>query len=149
MDFVVLAISWRPGRVMADRSNAVFTGEALPPVQRTNTATEKAAAAAAAAGRGGVVVVPVPACDDMVGICGSPSAGSAPPATATTSAAHFLCAPAATAPLAVAPSPLPPMPPRSVCMSPSSLNLLSVCYCYCCPIIRHLYSRFCCWLTKR
>ncbi|AQK62618.1 probable transcription factor GLK2 [Zea mays] len=98
-----------------DRSSLlhIAAGEALPPVQRTNTATEKAAAAAAAPGRGGVVVVPVPACDDMVGICGSPSAGSAPPATATTSAAHFLCAPAATAPLAVAPSPLPPMPPRN------------------------------------
>ncbi|XP_066330986.1 transcription factor NIGTH1-like [Miscanthus floridulus] len=94
-----------------DRSLHIATGVALPPVQRT-TATGKEAAAAEAAG-GGVVVVPVPACDGMVGICSSPSAGSAPPATAPTSAAHFLCAPAATAPLAAAPSPPPPIPPRN------------------------------------
>ncbi|KAJ1293446.1 hypothetical protein BS78_01G068900 [Paspalum vaginatum] len=89
---------------------------ALPPLQRTATGMEAAAAAGggAAAAGGGLLVVPVPAtCDDMVGICSSPSAGSAPPATATTSAAHFLCAPAATAPLPVAPSPPPPIPPRN------------------------------------
>ncbi|NP_001168849.1 uncharacterized protein LOC100382654 [Zea mays] len=110
-----------------DRSLHIATGEALPPVKRTTTtATAKdaaaAAAVAAAAGGGGgggaAVAVPVSACDDMVGICSSPSAGSAPPATATTiSAAHFICAPAATAPLAAAgaaaPSPPPPIPPRS------------------------------------
>ncbi|KAF8709888.1 hypothetical protein HU200_029602 [Digitaria exilis] len=102
-----------------DRSLTISTGEgeALP-LQRTATGMEEAAAAAvaqgggiAAAAGGGVVMVRVPlpaACDDIVGICSSPSAGSA----ATTSAAHFLCAPPATAPLAVAPSPPPPIPPR-------------------------------------
>nr|CAB3498073.1 unnamed protein product [Digitaria exilis] len=107
-----------------DRSLTISTGEgeALP-LQRTATGMEEAAAAAvaqgggiAAAAGGGVVMVRVPlpaACDDIVGICSSPSAGSA----ATTSAAHFLCAPPATAPLAVAPSPPPPIPPRSVSAS--------------------------------
>jgi hypothetical protein len=151
------------GRAVTDRSNIVFTGEALPPVKRTTTtATAKdaaaAAAVAAAAGGGGgggaAVAVPVSACDDMVGICSSPSAGSAPPATATTiSAAHFICAPAATAPLAAAgaaaPSPPPPIPPRSVSMSPA-LHLLLICsaarYCYCDPTVRYIYSSLlCCW----
>ncbi|XP_062212517.1 probable transcription factor RL9 [Phragmites australis] len=87
-----------------DRSLHIAAGEALR-LQRT-TGVEAAAAAAGGGGDGaGGGVVPVPAaCDDMVGICGSP--------VATTSAAYFLCAPAATAPPAVVPSPPPPIPPR-------------------------------------
>ncbi|CAN6297659.1 unnamed protein product [Urochloa humidicola] len=87
-----------------DRSLHIATG------MEAAAAAAAAGGGAAAAAGGGVVVVAVPtACDDMVGICGTPSAGSA----ATTSAAHFLCAPPATAPLAAAPSPPPPIPPRT------------------------------------
>ncbi|WVZ60682.1 hypothetical protein U9M48_010669 [Paspalum notatum var. saurae] len=103
-----------------DRSLHIATaGDALPLLQRAAATGMEAAAGGGAGGGGaggGLLVVPaVPAAcdDDMVGICSSPSAGSAPPATATTSAAHFLCAPAATAPLPVAPSPPPPIPPRN------------------------------------
>ncbi|GJN23199.1 hypothetical protein PR202_gb10826 [Eleusine coracana subsp. coracana] len=66
------------------------------------------AAAAEGGGRGGALVPVLQTCDDMVGVCGSLAAA------ATTSAAHFICAPAAaTAPLAALPSPLPSMHPRS------------------------------------
>ncbi|CAL4944568.1 unnamed protein product [Urochloa decumbens] len=106
-----------------DRSLLHIATGGASPLQRTAVPSGMEAAGAAAGGGGvcasaaggGVVVVPVPtACDDMVGICSTPSAGSAPPAAATTtSAAHFLCAPPATAPLAAAPSPPPPIPPRT------------------------------------
>ncbi|XP_062213239.1 probable transcription factor RL9 [Phragmites australis] len=89
-----------------DRSLHIDTGEALQ-LQRTATGVEAAAGGGGGDAGGGVAPVPA-ACDDMVGICGSPAAASA----ATTSAAHFLCAPAATAPLAVVSSPPPPIPPR-------------------------------------
>ncbi|KAL6637927.1 hypothetical protein ACP70R_025499 [Stipagrostis hirtigluma subsp. patula] len=83
--------------------------------QQHRTAIGTEAAAAAGGGGGGGVVVPVSACDDMVGICGSPAA-------ATTSAARFPCAPAAaTAPQAVVvpSSPPPPMPTRRTDHTPA------------------------------
>ncbi|KAK3149232.1 hypothetical protein QOZ80_3AG0214700 [Eleusine coracana subsp. coracana] len=92
-----------------DRSPHIPTGEALPlEQQRTATGMMEAVAAAEGGGRGGALApVSLQTCDDMVGVCSSPAAA------ATTSAAHFICAPAAaTAPLAALPSPLPSMHPR-------------------------------------
>ncbi|KAL6894153.1 hypothetical protein ACP4OV_008251 [Aristida adscensionis] len=107
-----------------DRSSSHAAAGEAQLQQQMSTATGmevavEAAAAAGVGGGGGLVVVPMPACDDMVGICVSPAAASA---AATDSAAHFPCAPAepATAPRAgVLPSsPHPPMAARRTDQTP-------------------------------
>uniref|UniRef100_A0A0D9VZF6 Myb-like domain-containing protein n=1 Tax=Leersia perrieri TaxID=77586 RepID=A0A0D9VZF6_9ORYZ len=105
-----------------DRSPHIAAGEAqLQQQAGMEMVAMEAAAAGGGGGGGGRVVLPImPACEDMVGICGSSAAATSSAAAAA--AAYFLCATTsstATAPLAVVPSPpRPTIPPRKTDHTP-------------------------------